>query len=191
MKNASQADEPSPKKTTVNFSFNDQHLLEEYRVNVELWKHDDMLRQERVKTFLTVNTALIVALSAFLQLQNNSTPDKTIRSSTWAIIILAATGLVASFIWHNILSRNAEYIRFRRIQLRAIEKHLNNHKTFISMHHVLNKKMELEFPVLDNEKFTPKHSRFKYSSTATEGSLPILAAIFWIIILILRISGVL
>ena len=33
-------------------------LLAEYKVNVDLWQHDDDLRQKRAATFLTVNLFL-------------------------------------------------------------------------------------------------------------------------------------
>jgi hypothetical protein len=37
-------------------------LLAEYQANVDLWKHDDTLRQERVGNFLNVNAALLAAV---------------------------------------------------------------------------------------------------------------------------------
>ncbi len=41
--------------------------LEEYKINVDMWKHYDNLRQEKNKTFLTVNTILIATLGFLMK----------------------------------------------------------------------------------------------------------------------------
>lgn len=41
--------------------------LEEYKINIDMWKHYDNLRQEKNKTFLTVNTILIPTLGFLLK----------------------------------------------------------------------------------------------------------------------------
>jgi len=43
-----------------------QNLLEEYQANVEMWKHDDNVRQQRARNFLTVNTLLILGLAGIV-----------------------------------------------------------------------------------------------------------------------------
>src|SRR3990172_6983783 len=88
-------------------------FLAEYLANVELWKHDDTLRQQRTGNFLSVNTALVAALAVVASLKP---PVQYIGSIG---LLFAAFGILLCVIWHVVQVRNAEYIRFRRFQLRS------------------------------------------------------------------------
>ena len=63
----------------------EKRLLEEYNVNVEMWKHDDMIRQTRTGNFLNVNTILLVALSAMFSIGHS-------------VVGIAVSGILFSFL---------------------------------------------------------------------------------------------
>lgn len=151
-------------------------LLQEYQANVELWKHDDNLRQQRNGTFLNMNTILLVALGTFV----NIAP--TITNAAISGLLISVFGLPICFMWNSVQQRNSEYIRFRRYILRSIEAQLPTLTTFTKQWKALNKHEKIEFQEI-KESFTVIRGS-KISSTLTEGRLPIVVAVFWSIILI-------
>ena len=162
-------------------------LLVEYRANIELWKHDDMLRQERDKKFLNINTWLIVALGIMFQINKS---NSTYGSFAFGISLIAFSifGIVICYIWDKVLSRNSDYIRFRKMQLREIEAHLKMLGTFHNSKLALDQGETITFEK-NNEAFTidRKDDKGTLSSTATEGRLPVIVAVIWIGILIVGV----
>jgi hypothetical protein len=147
-------------------------FLAEYQANVELWKHDDSLRQQRAGNFLSVNAALVAALGVVTSL---NPPVRYIGSTG---LLFAAFGLLLCAIWHVVQIRNGEYVRFRRFQLRSIESKLPGLSTFENVYAAFYEGQ----PVV----FQPPIGRFEIKpaamkpSTLSEGLLPFLISGFWV-----------
>ena len=90
-------------------------LLEEYRITVDLSKHDDTLRQQRIANFLTVNTVLVAVVGVGL---STEPPDAV---AIVLLAVIAAFGVAVASVWATVQFRNTEYIRLRRHQLRQLE----------------------------------------------------------------------
>ncbi|MBL0358153.1 MAG: hypothetical protein IPP72_15360 [Chitinophagaceae bacterium] len=149
-------------------------LLEEYRANVELWKHDDNLRQQRIGNFLTTNTILLVALGTLLSIKHD------IKSLALSAILISIFGLLISFFCLSILNRNAQYIRFRRAHLKYLERKMPPMSTFTNTYDAFYEHKTLEYQEIDQTFSIPE--RGKKSSTITEGNLPVLIIIFWALV---------
>jgi hypothetical protein len=151
-------------------------LLTEYQVNVDLWKHDDDLRQQRNGTFLTINSLLLVALGALITFS---------PASVFVILITAFFGFPICLIWYYVQRRNAEYIRFRRYQLRSIEAQLPVLTTFTNQWKGLNQYQAVSFKgIEDTFNITAEAKR---STTWLEGYLPLFIAIFWLLVFLLSL----
>ncbi|OGO35160.1 MAG: hypothetical protein A2W35_13505 [Chloroflexi bacterium RBG_16_57_11] len=151
-------------------------LVVEYQVNVDLWKHDDDLRQQRNHTFLTMNTVLLVALGSLITL-GDTLGDKALMA-----ILISIFGLPVCYIWNRVQARNGEYIRFRRYQLRSIEARLPGFSTFGNQHLAMDLHKQIGFEGIA-EKFEISKSGAG-SSTRLEGFLPGVIAGFWLLILL-------
>ena len=123
----------------------EQALTIEYQVNVDLWKHDDDLRQQRNHTFLTMNTVLLVALGSLITL-GDTVSDKALMA-----ILISIFGLPVCFIWNRVQARNGEYIRFRRFQLRSIESRLPGFSTFANQYLAMDQHKEIDFQGLTDK----------------------------------------
>jgi hypothetical protein len=96
-----------------------EHLrLEEYKVNIDLWKHEDTLRQQRNSTFLTVSGALLVAISIL------AGAHAALALRAGAAIAASVVGMSLCVLWTVVQARHDAYIRFRRLQLRDLESDL-------------------------------------------------------------------
>lgn len=155
---------------------NAARLLEEYRANVELWKHDDNLRQQRDTKFLTVNTILLVALGVIFQ-------QGSTHFNSWIIgLAFSVIGCATCSAWSIVLARNADYIRFRRFQLRSIESQLRPMSTFENMYRGFSEHEPVSFPGIDDKfKITLLG---QLNSTWTENILPKVVFAFWVLILV-------
>lgn len=152
--------------------FEQSRFLAEYQANVELWKHDDSLRQQRTGNFLSVNAALVAALGIITSLN----PPLGYIGSTG--LLFAAFGLLLCTIWNAVQTRNGEYVRFRRFQLRAIESKLPGLSTFENVYAAFYEGQPVLFqPPIG--KFEVKPAAQK-SSTLSEGLLPFLIGGFWL-----------
>jgi len=132
-------------------------LMLEYQVNVALWQHDDNLRQQRNGTFLNMNSLLLVALGALITLNND---NKDITSLALYAVVLAIFGLPVCIIWYRVQLRNADYIKFRRYQLRSIEAQLGTLTTFTNQWTGLKENRQVQFKV--------SRIRLKYQQIVTE-----------------------
>ena len=102
-----------------------RNVLEEYKINIDVWKHYDNLRQEKNKTFLTVNTILVAAL-AFVY-KNGI----TVNSDMLILTVDSFLGAIVYISWFFLQSRNAKYIRYHIYQTRELEKNkLPEYNTF-------------------------------------------------------------
>jgi hypothetical protein len=146
-------------------------LLEEYRANIDLWMHDDTLRQQRTGNFLTVNSILLVALSGLISIR------PSLSSLSVSSLLLSIFGFSISFIWYSVMTRNSEYIRLRRFQLLSIESCFPPMTTFSNTYRALYRHQPVTFKCSD-EVFNVAN-RAKRRSTATENLLPLLVGGFW------------
>jgi hypothetical protein len=95
----------------------EERAYQQYELNLEMWRHYDNLRQEKSKTFLTAQTILIAVSGFVLQSQGLS---PALRVLLFAVAVL---GLVSSFLWFGLLSRNKGYIDFHRARVKELEPH--------------------------------------------------------------------
>ena len=161
----------------------DDKLIAEYNANVELWKHDDSLRQHRQSNFLTVNTILLVGLGAVIGLK------PPIQNLAIVSLVFSIFGLFLSAIWHKVQVRNAEYVRFRRLQLLHIESKLGSMDTFTNTYRAFYKNKDIDFGG-DVDQFVLSNQA-KRRSTLSEGRLPILLGVFWGVMAVVSIYLVL
>ena len=153
---------------------NQAKLIVEYQANVELWKHDDNLRQQRQTNFLNVNTIMLVGIAAVVGFK----PELIEFGIT--LSIFSCFGLLIAVIWYRVQVRSAEYIRFRRHQLVHIEKQLEVLSTFTNTYRAF-------YPPYQQVLFDGNAALFEISekaksrSTLSEGRLPILLGWFWTI----------
>lgn len=152
-----------------------EQLIAEYNANVELWKHDDNLRQKRNGNFLNVNTILFVGLGAISSLEN------VINSFVPLVIFISIFGILICVVWNSVQVRNAEYVRFSRYQLRQIEAELNHMTTFTNIFQAFYKYRAIKYQKID-EQFEI-NSQAKKRSTLSEGNLPKVIGILWGLIL--------
>jgi hypothetical protein len=94
-----------------------------------------------------------------------------------AAVPMSVLGLTSSYIWFRVQARNAEYVRFRRLQLGSIEAQLEGMSTF---GHIQTAFYEHKDVLL---KGTGTHfsisARGTSSSTKTEGVFPQVMMLFW------------
>lgn len=89
--------------------------LEEYKINIDMWKHYDNLRQEKNKTFLTANTILVPTLG-FLLKDGISSDNVTLIASAVAFL-----GAIVCVLWFFLQTRNAKYIKYHILQTQELE----------------------------------------------------------------------
>jgi hypothetical protein len=97
---------------------NDPVSLKEYELNLDMWKHYDNLRQDKNKTFLTVNTILVAALGFALKDHLSSPLPSVIKL---LVLLVSALGILVSVLWFLLLSRNAAYVKFHRARIEELE----------------------------------------------------------------------
>ena len=147
-------------------------LLEEYRANVVLWTHDDNLRQQRTANFLTVTTILLAGLALVISAELS-------LAIVGAVTVVAASfGLIVCTTWRNVHLRNAEYVRFRRFQLRDIEARLPGMTTFANKRDVFASDAHSASFAATGERFDLDRAAAR-SSTGLEQRLPVAMTIFW------------
>lgn len=156
-------------------------LMLEYQMNVALWQHDDNLRQQRNGIFLNMNSLLLVALGALITLK------PSLQAAAFNAVLLALFGLPICIIWYLVQRRNAEYIKFRRYQLRSIEAQLGHLTTFTNQWIGLYENKPVTFNGIE-DKFEIS-TRLKSTTTVLEGNLPLITAIFWLLALTLGIAS--
>ena len=153
------------------------NLIEEYSANVELWIYEVTYRQQRSQMFLTMNTILLVALSTLM------TVSSSLLNSSVIAVLIATFGFPACIMWHRILIRNGEYVRFRYYQLRSIEAQLQNVTTFGNQWRAM-RQHEIGLPFVGlEEDFTIKNAA-RVSTIDLENKFPLFLAGLWVLILL-------
>lgn len=150
-------------------------LLEEYRANVELWKHDDMLRQSRTGNFLSVNSILLATFCGLISIKPGFV------SLGFSALLIGLFGIPMSLVWYSVMARNSDYIRLRRFQLRAIEACFPRMSTFRNTNEGLYKHQPLSFECTDEVFKVSRASR--RGSTVTENVLPMVMVAVWGVVL--------
>ena len=150
------------------------NLISEYQANIALWQHDDNLRQQRSGTLLSMNTFLLVALGTLITIK------PSLDNSAVVAILVSVFGFPICIMWHRILVRNGEYIRFRRFQMRSIEGQLQNVTTVTNQWNALDKHKTITWPGIEDS-FRVKQAA-KRSSTSIEVRLPLILAGFWTLV---------
>ncbi len=153
----------------------EKRLVDEYNMNIELWKHDDNLRQLRNNNFLSVNALFVVALGTYISLRP---PEVNLAA---AMILLAVLCTPITWVWSRMQFRNAEYIRFRRMQLLSIESRLRGLSTFKNTWAIFYGHQTVKFLETGDEFTVSK--RGSRSSTQVENNLPLFILAFWLAVL--------
>lgn len=94
---------------------NEYDPKEEYRINIDMWKHYDNLRQEKNKTFLTANTILVAASGFVLEAKNT---DLKVFLIVGGVAVL---GLVICVLWLLLQTINKAYIDHHIDKTRELE----------------------------------------------------------------------
>lgn len=149
-------------------------LIAEYKANIALWQHDDSLRQQRNRTFLTVNTVFFTALAALTTLQ---APMRYVGAIALAFSVF---GMIVCRVWYVVQRRNAEYVRFRRYQLRSIEARLPGLTTFRNTYDAFYNGVEVRFPAIEDSFCVEMKAQRR--STLSERLLPLLIGVLWSLI---------
>jgi hypothetical protein len=149
-------------------------LRDELHLNLDLWKHEEGLRQQRNTVLLGTNAFLAVAASAVI----SARPPLGIAVAIG--LVLAGFGLLICWIWHRLQQRHVVYADFRRKQLRELAAELG-YETWEHQWEALRAPPDpppvaIEFP-LTGGRFTPRHS--EGSAIVTESLLPRAIAAAW------------
>lgn len=115
-------------------------LLEELKLNVDLWKHEEGLRQQRNTAFLAINSLLVVGGGTIIG------AEPTEARLRWGAVAFGVLGAVLCILWAIIQFRHHAYARFRRMQMADLEKSLDAardssppHTTFARTHDVFSR----------------------------------------------------
>jgi hypothetical protein len=149
----------------------DADLHEEIRQNIDLWKHEESLRQSRNTAFLAVNAFLIAAGGALL----GTEPDKVVLAAEG--VTLASFGIAVCEIWRRIIKRHVAYAEFRRKQLRDLEAQ-TGHETWARTARAFGRKPKpVKFPVIEEEFRVDEDAAT--SAIALESRLPMALIVLW------------
>ena len=163
----------------------ERKLLTEYRLNLEYLWHDDKLRQQRMRNYLTINTLLVVALGTYLSL------NPPIHYLGLSMILLGVFCVPLCLIWWLAQARNGEVIRFRRSFLQDLEQQIKDFRTFDLTMKAFYDGVPVAFEHLTDKAGNPvtfeARSPAKKSSTETESVLPRIIAAFWTSIIYLGV----
>jgi len=152
-----------------------EDLSDELRLNLDLWKHEEGLRQQRNTVLLGTNAFLAVAASALI----NARPPWGIALSTG--IALAGFGLLICWIWDRLQQRHVVYADFRRKQIRELAAQLD-YESWEKQWEALRSSsdqppVKVEFPHT-GASFSPRQSQGS-SAILTESLLPRAIAAAW------------
>lgn len=151
----------------------DETSLEEYRLNVDLWKHDDALRQSHNQTFLGVNSAVLVAAGLVI----SASGELVIQGLT--ALAASVFGLAICGVWRRVQIRHNAYIRFHRKMLVALEAPLS-FSTFRLQEDAFHEPWSLiEMPHIASEFRLKKNER--RSASGAEARLPEIVGVLWIL----------
>lgn len=153
-----------------------QDLRDELHLNLDLWKHEEGLRQQRNTVLLGTNAFLAVAASAVI----SARPPPGIALAIG--LVLACFGSLICWIWHRLQQRHVVYASFRRKQMRELAAELG-YETWERQWEALRAPpdpapVEVEFR-LTGDRFKPRQS--EGSAILTESLLPRAIAAAWVL----------
>jgi hypothetical protein len=152
----------------------ESELLKEYDINLEMWRHYDNLRQEKNRTFLTVNTILVAAIGFALK---DQLAGPVLKAVALLVVLVSVLGILVCTLWFLLLSRNSAYVKFHRDRVEALEPKVSpQFATFTKQHEALER------------------SRLfwkKLSSSVIDRLLATFVAAFWLALLIVWSVGTL
>jgi hypothetical protein len=153
-----------------------EDLKEELRFNLDLWKHEEGLRQQRNTVLLGTNAFLAVATSAMI----SARPPHAIALAIG--LVLSAFGFLICWIWHRLQQRHVVYADFRRKQMRDLAAQLK-YESWEKQWEALRAPpdpppVKVDFPHVGAH-FSPRGS--KRSAIATESLLPRAIAAAWVL----------
>jgi hypothetical protein len=99
---------------TGNELRDEMRLREEFSFNIDLWKHEEGMRQQRTTVLLGANAFLAVGTSAMISFRP---PPET---ALLVGLVLSGFGLITCWIWLTLLNRHILYARFRLMQIRDL-----------------------------------------------------------------------
>ncbi|MDO9352927.1 MAG: hypothetical protein Q7T55_04490 [Solirubrobacteraceae bacterium] len=148
----------------------DPAVLTEYQLNVELWKHDDTMRQSRNQMLMGLNSAVLVVLGLLF----TATKDQGIRG--WAGVIAGVFGFAVCWVWAIVQARHRQYLNFHGTKLRSLETKLP-FSTFYEMDRAFNEKVQVRLAPAQTwfQVKKPGHR----SSADAEQRLPTLMRVAW------------
>lgn len=141
---------------------------DEYEINLDIWKHVDVLRQGRNQTFLASNSATLIATGLIVAATN----DPVVEGS--AAVAAGVFGMSLCRIWSAVQVRHHAYIRFHRFKLRSLEESLTV-STFTEQLEAFEHGNDV---VLGSRTFSLDEKERK-SASAGEASLPGRFALLW------------
>jgi len=161
--------EPFHRSSAANETANSNEF--EFRLNVELWKHDDAMRQAHNQTFLAANSAALVAAGLIV-----SASDRlSVRATTG--IVAAVFGIAVCGVWLVVQARHNAYIRFHRCKLVSLEAGLNS-STFGEQDRGFHQGQPVEFGKDALFALSPFE---RHSSSKAEALLPAILGLLWLI----------
>lgn len=143
--------------------------FEEYKLSLERWKHQDLLRQQRNSTFLTLNGALLLSVGLLL----GTDADPVVRAGATALA--AIVGLVLCSSWWTVQARYDAFIQFRRLQLLELERELG-FRIITQEYEVFHKGGSVKF--LEGPEFRAAGRATRDASIA-EARLPLVLVALW------------
>lgn len=145
----------------------------DYQASLQLLCHEDQRKSHLFNLFFLINGAL---LAFYYRIFNQS---ENIAS------IITVVALIFSVVWYFIIQRMEDFISLRYAQMKAIEKDIGT-LTSITNELMLREDRSV---IIYGAKFSLKSAKF-FSVTKIEKVLPIIVSIFWVILLVLTLLGV-
>jgi hypothetical protein len=180
---------------TVDVEPSAAYLSEQYKVNIDLWKHYDNLRQEKNRAFLQAQGFLVAALALTIA------PDEFATSSTMLLTVgVSIVGVVLGLAWLTLQRRNAKYIKFHQAHALALEsaivrkpgtmpnidyaQYATITKQQECVHPKITKQQECVHPEIKKQRkcVHPDKSRWPpsaWSSNTIDAALPCVTMLFW------------
>ena len=149
----------------MTLSKQDELLLEEYKITLEMIRHEDS-RKANLFSILFIIQGGFFGFYSWIVVSYRSTA-----------IILAVFATIFSVLWFFVMERMRSFIWLKYAQAQSIEKSLGT-LTTITNEEMLRKNGKVEIMGIPYQ----LSSLQKMSVSKTESLLPILIAVFWILI---------
>ena len=152
----------------------DTYVEMEYNANLSIFFHADSIRQSRMNGFLSMNAFLLAGVG----LASNGNMGE---ASQILVLIVCLVGLIVSRAMKLSQSRNDEFLKFRRYQLRDLEAKMKGVMTFSNSKQAFDEG-EFVFPN-SNEKYV-SNTRQRYNSGQIDRFVMDVISAVWFIALL-------